>query len=111
MKIIYQKGSSISHGQLRHQLWYPLTLYVYVLNYCTHKDFMLQVILTLTSGIKINRGHIWALPYMTPITLSRNVTGFMFLSRQGLYAVCQCDLDLNPTDPKINRGRLWIMAN
>jgi len=25
-RISHQKGSSISHGQLRHQLWYPLTL-------------------------------------------------------------------------------------
>jgi len=41
---------------------------------------------------------------MTPIMVSQSLTGFKFLSRHGFYASRQCDIDRNPTDPKINRG-------
>jgi len=35
------------------------------------------------------------------ITVSLGVTGFTFLSSKGFFALCQCDLDPNPTDRKI----------
>jgi len=35
---------------------------------------------------------------------------FMLFGEQGFYVQGHCDLDLWPTDPKINVDHLWVMA-
>jgi len=59
--------------------------------------------------VSLNRIGFELLNGQTINYVSLNVTGFKFLSRQGFCALCQWDLDLNPTDRK-KRGHLWIMA-
>jgi len=42
--------------------------------------------------------------------VSLSIIGFEKLSGKGFYAPGHCDLDLLPTDTKMNRGHLWAMA-
>jgi len=46
----------------------------------------------------------------TLFMVSLSLIGFNLLSRQGFYVQDNCDLDFRPTDPKINRVHLWVMA-
>jgi len=43
--------------------------------------------------------------------VSLSLLGFKLLSGQGFNVPCHCDLDLLPTDRKINGDHLWVMAN
>jgi len=40
--------------------------------------------------------------------VSLSLIGFKLLSRQGFYVPGHGDLDLLPTDPKINSDHLWV---
>ena len=50
-------------------------------------------------------------PTKTQIIMSLSLIGFQLVSRQGFYALGQCDLDLWTTDPNINRDNLWALAS
>ena len=75
---------------------------------------MLQVTVTLTfdlltpNSVGIIFGQ-W--PSKTPIMVSLSLKRFKLLSKQRFYAQAHCDLDLRPTEPKINRDNIWVMTS
>ena len=80
--------------------------------YWADKQLMLYVTVTFTLDLLTQKSiGIINGPTKTPIKVSLSLIDFKLLSRQGLPDEGHCDLDLYPTDPKINRDHVCVMAN